>query len=210
MQNKIEESAPALLDYFDELEKRREEMLHSELPKTESEWLEIFPEARKVIRDKIDEWTEVADIARASVSRALQIVEEKCSPENQSFGHAVLKYSSQSVSDLAIANRHIKRLKWLLPSKGKYKRLAWKNALDRARNADLVAVAKSYGLQLRRTGKTYSALCPLHTEKTPSFHIYPPSRFICFGCQEKGDAITFLQRIARCSFKESVYKLQNL
>ena len=48
-------------------------------------------------------------------------------------------------------------------------------------------------IQLNKNGKNYQAFCPFHNEKTPSFTVYAKSgRFQCFGCGEKGDAITFL------------------
>ena len=37
---------------------------------------------------------------------------------------------------------------------------------------DMVDVAQSY-VQLRRRGRTYTGLCPFHSEKTPSFVVYP-------------------------------------
>ncbi len=198
------------LDYVDRIEEQWKEDLRLQLPKTESEWLEIFPEARKVLRNKIREWEEVAACAHKAVSKALREIEAK-PVKHQWFWRAVLKHISPAVKDLAIANRHIKRLNWLRPSsKKKYPKLHWQNSLERARSANLVDIAKLYGLRLRKSGRTYQALCPFHTERTASFHIYPPSRFVCFGCGVKGDVIAFVQKIAGLSFKESVYKLQNL
>ena len=38
-------------------------------------------------------------------------------------------------------------------------------------------------IKLRKTGKNYSALCPFHTEKSPSFSVEPDKQFYyCFGC----------------------------
>lgn len=54
------------------------------------------------------------------------------------------------------------------------------------------------GISLTSNGKTYSACCPLHNEKTPSFHISPEkSRWACYGsCKKSGDVIDFV-----CEYK---------
>lgn len=51
-------------------------------------------------------------------------------------------------------------------------------------------------------------LCPFHDEKTPSFHVTPARGFFyCFGCQESGDVVTFLQKMEGLSFVETIEKL---
>ncbi len=51
-------------------------------------------------------------------------------------------------------------------------------------------------------------LCPFHDEKTPSFTVRPAvGRWHCFGCNEGGDVISFVQRIDHLSFTESVERL---
>ncbi len=51
-------------------------------------------------------------------------------------------------------------------------------------------------------------LCPFHDEKSPSFHVTPARGFFhCFGCQEGGDVITFVQRVEGVSFTEAVERL---
>ena len=192
-----------------ERERQWKEDLYATLPKTDAEWLTIFPQTKQLIRSKIAEWRKVADEARKTISEELRKI-ESLPIEHQSFWRAILKHVNPAVKELAIANYHIKRLRWLLPNKAKSGRLEWEAALERARQADLVTVTKLHGLRLRKSGNTYQSLCPFHTEHTPSFYIYPPSRFCCFGCGEKGDAITFVQKIAGCSFKEAVNKLQNI
>ena len=48
-------------------------------------------------------------------------------------------------------------------------------------------------------------LCPFHDERTPSFHVRPQlGLWHCFGCNEGGDVISFVQRIDHVSFAEAV------
>ena len=62
--------------------------------------------------------------------------------------------------------------------------------------------------QLKRSGSTHKGLCPLHREKSPSFHVRPElGTFKCFGCGEGGDAITFLRELQGYSFLEAVEEL---
>ncbi len=70
---------------------------------------------------------------------------------------------------------------------------------------DIVQVVESYSIPLRRAGANLVALCPFHNEKTPSFNVNPAEQFFkCFGCDEKGDVITFVQRMERVEFLEAV------
>ena len=51
-----------------------------------------------------------------------------------------------------------------------------------AQKTDLISLVGQYVL-LKKKGKTYSGLCPFHSEKTPSFHVDPLKGFYhCFGC----------------------------
>ena len=68
---------------------------------------------------------------------------------------------------------------------------------------DMVDVAQSY-VQLRRRGRTYTGLCPFHSEKTPSFVVYPETQsFYCFGCGAGGDVITFIKKINNVDYVEA-------
>jgi len=61
---------------------------------------------------------------------------------------------------------------------------------------------------VKRTGRGFSALCPFHQEKTPSFTFSPEKGYFkCFGCGESGDAITFLQKIDGLTFPEALKQL---
>ncbi len=59
---------------------------------------------------------------------------------------------------------------------------------------DIVDLISSY-VNLKRAGSNFNGLCPFHSEKTPSFTVFPASQsFYCFGCGAGGDAITFIMK----------------
>ncbi len=70
--------------------------------------------------------------------------------------------------------------------------------------SDIVSVVQNY-VQLRHRGRTHMGLCPFHSEKTPSFVVYPESdSFYCFGCQSGGSAIHFIQKIENIGYVEAI------
>ncbi len=71
-------------------------------------------------------------------------------------------------------------------------------------NTDIVQVISQY-TQLKRVGRRFSGLCPFHGEKTPSFSVNAEEGFYyCFGCQVKGDAITFVREKEQLDFVAAV------
>lgn len=75
-------------------------------------------------------------------------------------------------------------------------------------SVDLVDIMLERGISLKHTGATYKALCPFHSEKTPSFNVNPQRGFFhCFGCGKGGDVIEFIMLYDRLSFVEAVKEL---
>lgn len=61
---------------------------------------------------------------------------------------------------------------------------------------------------LKKKGNEYSACCPFHNEKTPSFHVNRQKQvYLCRGCGESGNAISFLMAFNRLDFVEAVEDL---
>ncbi len=68
----------------------------------------------------------------------------------------------------------------------------------------IVDVASLY-VSLKPAGKNFKALCPFHTEKTPSFFIMPDrNSFTCFGCHRFGDIFTMVQEMENITFVEAM------
>ncbi len=73
--------------------------------------------------------------------------------------------------------------------------------------ADLVEVVGDY-VKLKRAGRSWKGLCPLHDEKTPSFHVTPDMGiYKCFGCGESGDVFNFMMEMEGVGFVEAMRSL---
>ena len=63
-------------------------------------------------------------------------------------------------------------------------------------------------VKLKKKGKNYSACCPFHNEKTPSFSVSQEKQFYhCFGCGVHGNAIDFIMKFERLEFVEAIEEL---
>ncbi|MBP3378796.1 MAG: DNA primase, partial [Clostridia bacterium] len=69
---------------------------------------------------------------------------------------------------------------------------------------DIETVISSY-VTLKRAGSNLKGLCPFHSEKTPSFTVYPGTQsFYCFGCGAGGDVIKFVMRTENLDYVAAV------
>ena len=80
--------------------------------------------------------------------------------------------------------------------------------IERVKSAnDIVGTISSY-LPLKKSGANYVALCPFHTEKTPSFSVsHSKQIFHCFGCGEGGNVISFVMKYENLPFVDAMKQL---
>ena len=80
--------------------------------------------------------------------------------------------------------------------------------LERIRAAsDIVDIIGAY-LPLKKAGANFTALCPFHKEKTPSFNVNPHRQiFHCFGCHKGGDVFSFVKEFENIGFVDAVRRL---
>ena len=73
---------------------------------------------------------------------------------------------------------------------------------------DILDVVSQY-VQLQKSGRSYKSTCPFHTEKTPSFFVFPERQsWRCFGaCASGGDLFSFLMRIENLEFRDALKRL---
>ncbi|MCI0992593.1 DNA primase [Pseudomonas corrugata] len=78
---------------------------------------------------------------------------------------------------------------------------------DLLNRTDIVDVVSSR-LQMKKAGKNYTACCPFHKEKTPSFSVSPDKQFYyCFGCGAGGNALGFIMDHDNLDFPQAVEEL---
>lgn len=79
------------------------------------------------------------------------------------------------------------------------------DSIERLKQAIDIVELVGARTELRRVGGRYTGLCPFHEERTPSFSVNQElNLFHCFGCQESGDAIGFIQKTEAMDFREAV------
>lgn len=73
--------------------------------------------------------------------------------------------------------------------------------------ADIVEVVSDY-IALKRKGVNYTACCPFHNEKTPSFMVSPAKGlYKCFGCSKGGNAVSFVMEHEKMTYPEALRHL---
>ncbi len=78
---------------------------------------------------------------------------------------------------------------------------------DLLSRVDIVDVVERY-VPLKKAGANFSACCPFHTEKSPSFTVSQTKQFYhCFGCGAHGTAISFVMEHAGMSFVDAIEEI---
>ena len=80
--------------------------------------------------------------------------------------------------------------------------------IEQVRNGISIVDLVGEYVRLQKKGKDYGALCPFHSEKTPSFTVSEAKQiFYCFGCQAGGDIFKFIMLMENLTFPESIHQL---
>ncbi len=193
---------------IDELEK---EWFNSKPKFSDRELLEIFPQAKKVIQKLIKEWKEKRNKVLDAVKEKLTLIRRNCSDEfSRWFWREWVKVNEGELLlkiDENIAR--LERLDSLSKSKPRKSSILTKEMIEKALMVQIENVASRY-TRLKRSGKNLVGLCPLHSEKHPSFFIYQETNsFYCYGCNKGGNVINLIMALENLSFKEAVKYLAN-
>jgi DNA primase len=74
---------------------------------------------------------------------------------------------------------------------------------------DIVALFSSFGVELKKKGKSYMGECPWHEDSNPSLSVdRVKGLYNCFGCGESGDAFTLVEKMKGVDFKGSLEYLK--
>ncbi len=82
------------------------------------------------------------------------------------------------------------------------------SAIDEVRQKTDIVEVIGRNVSLKKAGRMFRGLCPFHSEKNPSFFVYPEQqRWHCFGCNIGGDVFSFVMKKEGMEFKEALYQL---
>ena len=93
----------------------------------------------------------------------------------------------------------------------KRERLSITKASQIKQKSDFIALLRQFGIEVRKNGRSYMALCPFHKDTKPSLSIDPEKKlFHCFGCGISGDVIEFVKQYKGTDFHHALSILSEL
>ena len=172
---------------------------------TNKQWLEIFPQGQKFLNKKLKN-LKTQKIKLASViKKEMERVKKFASQDDKSF--LIQQIKVFYIWDLIKIEDQIKKLEIDLNQNVGYaeRNKLWQEKVEYAKSVLIQDIALKKGVRLRKVGGALVGLCPLHKEKTPSFHIYTQTNsFKCYGCGKGGGTINFTMLLFKFSFKGAV------
>lgn len=173
---------------------------------TDQALMATFPEAKEIIPLKLAEFEEQRIAILTVIGPKLAEIKTLPSTMHRWFWRKWLRLSEGE--DLLACLKNIDRLQRQLRIAQGYKAPAASVSDEAIRAARSVLVEDIINQQWRRSSNNLVGLCPLHDDKTPSFHVYlRENRGWCFGCNQGGDAIGIYMLLHGCGFKEAVLAL---
>lgn len=77
--------------------------------------------------------------------------------------------------------------------------------LEKIKEANDIVDVISESVRLKKSGRSFSGLCPFHNEKSPSFSVSQEKQiYKCFGCGESGNVITFVMKNKHMPFIDAI------
>ena len=174
----------------------------------DSELLEIFPEARKMVRGFYkkakEEYEETEAVLQAGYAHQLKQIEHKWAGKEEEKFYG--KSFDRKLAYKILYEWALDPLKQRLDAcKRMVDRVTYKRTADAGlAGPEQIDRAKRYPIgELIRTTRGF-VLCPFHNERTASLRVFPDNHFHCFGCGAHGDSIEFVRKQNNIGFWDAV------
>ncbi|MEK7550810.1 MAG: CHC2 zinc finger domain-containing protein [Patescibacteria group bacterium] len=194
-------------DYVLELEK---EWRRTQPKYTDSQLLDIFPEAKDIIPEKIFEWGAQRDELIKIIKSKLALIKREAKDENSRMFWREWVKACEGKELLEVENQivRLKRLQWVSKPRTIINRSddnhVTEDDIQQALQVPIESLLAS-DRAIRHSGRNLACLCPLHTEKRASFFIYPETNSCwCFGCNQGGNGINLVRLLHQYNFPDAV------
>lgn len=178
------------------------------LPKTDMEWLEIFPEAKPLVKKNIkDELVWWKSIEHEGFKDLQNIKNSYVSTPPTK--HAELDWYKETIEKrISKAHLEIRKLQWQQDKLSGVVRPST-NGIDDGDKELARTIPISNFVQTKRMGNKQVTICIFHNDTKPSLVIFPDNRFKCFACNAFGDSIDFIKKLQGLEFIDAVKFLLN-
>ena len=204
--NQITDIDDDFYDYAFELEK---EWKRTQPKYTDTQLLEIFPEAKEIIPEKIIEWETQRDELVGVIKSKLTLIKRKSKDKNtlMFWREWVKACEGQQLLEVEKQITRLKQLQWLSSPKTSTNRNSNHIIEEDIMKATQVPIESLLGQDrvIRRSGRNLVCLCPLHQEKHASFFNYPETNSCwCFACNQGGNSINLVRLLHQYNFPDAV------
>jgi hypothetical protein len=173
----------------------------------DAQLLDAFPEAKQIVPDLIAELIGERQGLVAAIGDALALINAQSDDEAFIYFWTLWLMLNEGQELQAVDTKlsQLYRLRNVIEGKPAPKGKLSENDIEAAR---AVPIADIIGEPVRRSGKDYLCLCPMHDDHSPSLHVYTEqNRAWCYSCNDGGDSIKFYMLINGCDFKTAVMEL---
>jgi DNA primase len=179
-----------------------------DLPKTDMEWLAVFPESEAIVKKILKEKLK---LALKQEHQAYKDLQDSKNRTNSALPHerdALQWYTDRIQEQINRLEMKIKKFKWQIDKLDGKERPASTGITEQdkemARAVPIINLT-----QHKRAGSNYIAICIFHNDSKPSLTIFRNNRFKCFACGAHGDSIDFIKKLNGMEFLDAVRYLLN-
>lgn len=203
---------PTKEDYEDHFFSEAEYAWRHSLPRyTPKELIDIFPEAKDIIPEKIKDWEKIHNTEERHVIETLQNIKRSSVSKFSKWflRHILMNFGARRLWDSMEHLQRLRQLNFISNPRERPPGKVSEEMIELARNRSPSEIASEF-MQLRRTSsERLVGLCPFHNEKTESFVVYENRKnFYCFGCNRYFDNISFTMEMRNTDFINAVKILQ--